>query len=146
MTIHPPTRPEDTHLAELGAQQPPVPAWPEFTNLVQEDDGSYKQTSQTPEINACLGAAVKRANANLVLIDSFPDIDDQEHWLVDALNFELTVNQSRIVNVVGERARADDNYFNCLLSMVIVVPSTRSHGLRSFARLVTAGAATGRPH
>ena len=67
-----------------------APAWPAFTNLVQDDDGSYKQTGQTTEINNGLSAAVKRANSNLLLIDSFPDVERQEQWLVDALRRELS--------------------------------------------------------
>jgi len=98
----------------------PVPTWPKFTELIQDDDGSYKQTGQITEINNCLGAAVKRANANIVLIGSFPNIDEQEQWLVDALTFELTSrSQSHVIEEVRERARVDVNYFHSLLSMVI---------------------------
>jgi len=96
-----------------------IPTWPDFTNLVQEEDGTYKQTGQITEISACLGAAIKRANTNLILKDSFPGIEEQEEWLVDALRFELNArSQSCIIDVVGERAKTDINYFNCLLSMV----------------------------
>ncbi|KAF9790564.1 hypothetical protein BJ322DRAFT_1017247 [Thelephora terrestris] len=49
---------------------PPVLAWPGFTDLVQEDNRSYKQTSQTTKFNNCLSAVVKRANSNLLLINS----------------------------------------------------------------------------
>ena len=105
----------------------PIPAWPTHTNLLQDGDGSYKQTGQISEINNCLGAAVKRANANLVLTHSFPEIDEQERWLVESLNFELNErSRSRIVTAVRERASVDVNYFHCLLSMVIANSSTCS--------------------
>ena len=118
MAIRPPIsllpNPRDPHLVQ------PTPAWATFTNLVQDGDGFYKQTGQITEINNCLGAAVKRANANLVLIDSFPGVDVQEQWLADALRFELTARgQDHIISAVRERANADINYFHCLLSMVI---------------------------
>jgi len=48
-----------------------IPTW---TDLVWEENGTYKQTAQHPELNACLSATVKRANANLVLVDSFPSL------------------------------------------------------------------------
>jgi len=106
----------------------PTPAGPTFTDLVQDGDGSYKQTGQIIEINNCLGAAVKRANANLVLIDSFPDVDEQERWMVDALKFGLAAgSQSHIIKAVEDRARADSNYFHCLLSMVIAGSGAHSH-------------------
>lgn len=125
-TVHVPINPfldpGDTPLAW------PAPAWPTFTDLVQDGDGSYKQTGQIIEINNCLGAAVKRANANLVLIDSFPDIDEQERWLVDALKFGLTAgSQSHAIKAVEEWARVDGNYFHCLLSMVIAGSGAHSH-------------------
>lgn len=102
-----------------GYVQPSL-GWPVSTELVQAEDGSYKQTGQIIEINNCLSAAVKRANSNLVLINSFPGIEDQEQWLADALKFELSAgNQSHVIKMVGERARVHINYFNCLLSMVI---------------------------
>ena len=41
-----------------GVQLQPMPA---LADLIQEDDGSYKQTSQHPEISAFLGATVKQA-------------------------------------------------------------------------------------
>ena len=82
--------------------------------------GSYKQTGQITKVNNCLSAAVRRANTNLVLVDSFPNVGEQEQWLVDALGFELTArNQNHIIKAVGECARVDINYFHCLLSMVI---------------------------
>lgn len=89
-------------------------------NLIQDSNGSYKQTGQTVEINNCLSAAVKQANSHLVLIDSFPGVKQQEQWLADALTSELCVrSQTPIIKVVGERARVDIGYFNTLLSMVI---------------------------
>lgn len=98
----------------------PIPAWPASTDLIQEDNGSYKQTSQTTEISNCLSAAVKQANSNLLLINSFPDVDQQERWLVDALKLELSTRTcGHVIRAVGECARADINYFYCLLSMVI---------------------------
>ena len=54
-----------------------TPAW---TDLVQEENGKYKQTSQRPELNACLGAAVKCATANLVLFDAFPSLHVRDKW------------------------------------------------------------------
>ena len=99
---------------------PPIPGWPAFTELNQAEDGSYKQTGQIIEINNCLSVAVRRANSNLVLKGSFPDIEEQEKWLADALKFALsTENQGHVISKVEERAKVDINYFNCLLSMVI---------------------------
>ncbi|KAF9790875.1 hypothetical protein BJ322DRAFT_1017503 [Thelephora terrestris] len=116
--IHPQTSLFPNH-GNMGLAQP-VPAWPAFTELIQEDNGSYKQTSQTTEISNCLSAAVKRANSNLLLIDSFPDVDQQERWLVDALKFELSARTcGHVIKAVGERARVDLDYFYCLPSMVI---------------------------
>ena len=126
MTAHPPTTllldPGNPNLAQ------PTPAWPAFTDLFEDGDGTYKQTGQITEINNCLGAAVKRANSNLVLVNSFPSVDEQERWLVDALGFELTArSQNRTIEAVGERARADGDYFHSLLSMVIADAGTYSH-------------------
>lgn len=97
-----------------------IPGWPAFTNLVRDSDRSYRQTSQITEINNFLSAAVKRANANLVLISSFPNVEQQEQWLVDALKFELYAGTcGHVINVVGERASRETDYFYSLLSMVI---------------------------
>ncbi|KAF9791889.1 hypothetical protein BJ322DRAFT_1015835 [Thelephora terrestris] len=113
--IHPPAN----HFPNPTDHKQSIPSWPAFTELAQAEDGSYKQTGQTIEINNCLSTAVKRANANLVLNDSFPDTEDQEQWLSDALRFALSAgNQSHVINMVGERARVDIKYFNCLLSMI----------------------------
>lgn len=123
--VHPPT---DLFSNPTGYVQP-SPGWPASTELIRAEDGFYKQTGQIIEINNCLSAAVKRANSNLVLINSFPGIEDQERWLADALKFELSAgNQSHVIKMVGERARVHTNYFNCLLSMVIeltIAGSTR---------------------
>jgi hypothetical protein len=101
-----------------------VPAWPEFTELVQDDDGTYKQTGQTTEISSLLSAAVKRANSNLLLINSFPEVEEQEQWLVDALRLEFSTRaHSHVIKVVGERASVEINYFRCLLSMVMIAGS-----------------------
>ena len=98
-----------------------------YTNLVEDSDGTYKQTGQVTEINNCLGAAVKRANANLVLIHSFPNVDEQERWLAESLNFELAArSQSHVIVAVREWASADINYFHRLLSMVIAGSSAHS--------------------
>ncbi|KAF9780632.1 hypothetical protein BJ322DRAFT_1112629 [Thelephora terrestris] len=121
---------------------PPVPAWPAFTELIQEDNGSYKQTSQTAEINNCLSAAVKRANSNLLLINSFPDVDQQEQWLVDGLKFELSARTcGHVIKAVGECARVDIDYFYCLLSMI----RNRWSGYRQTV-LNVARALVGSPH
>lgn len=99
---------------------PPIPGWPAFTELNQAEDGTYKQTGQIIGVNNCLSVAVRRANFNLVLKGSFPDIKEQEKWLADALKFALSSkNQGHVINKVEERAKVDINYFVCLLSMVI---------------------------
>ena len=109
-----------------------VVTWPAFTNLIQDSDGSYKQTGQTTEISNCLSAAVKRAHSNLLLINSFPGLEEQERWLTEALKFELpSRTDSPIIQAVGERAKVDLNYFYCLLSMVIAKTS------RTFKLLTT---------
>ena len=96
-----------------------VVTWPAFTNLIQDSDGSCKQTGQTTEISNCLSAAVKRANSNLLLINSFPDLEEQERWLTETLKFELSSRtDSPIIQAVGERAKVDLNYFYCLLSII----------------------------
>ncbi|KAF9782956.1 hypothetical protein BJ322DRAFT_1220044 [Thelephora terrestris] len=115
LEIHPPANQSPNPIDHTQ----PILGWPAFTELIQAEDGSYKQTGQITEINNCLSVAVKRANANLVLTDSFPDTEVQEQWLADALKFALSPeNQSHVITKVGERARVDINYFNCLLSMI----------------------------
>jgi len=45
---------------------PPPLVWPTTTDLVVGKDGRYRQSEQTREIQACLGAAARRANGNRV--------------------------------------------------------------------------------
>lgn len=118
-SVNPPT----THLSIANpTNSQSIKVWPAFTDLIQDDNGSYKQTRQISEINNFLGGVVKRANSNLVLVNSFPDPEQQEQWLVNALNSELAAkNGNHVINAVGERAMADANYFNRLLSMVMLI-------------------------
>ena len=110
--ITPPLPPlgPDTHLQQ-------APTW---TDLVQEENGSYKQTSQHPEIYACLSATVKRATANLVLVNAFPSLHDRDAWVLDSLMTELLIrqNNSYFIGAVAERVKIDEHYLNCLISMV----------------------------
>ena len=102
-----------------GIQLQPMPA---LADLIQEDDGSYKQTSQHPEISAFLGATVKQATANLILFNAFPSLHTRDLWLVDSLRAELAIRRkaSNIINAVAERVEVDEHYLGSLLSMVIV--------------------------
>ena len=95
-----------------------IPTW---TDLVQEENGSYKQTSQHPELNACLSAAVKRANTKLLFVDAFPSLHDRDTWTLDSLRTELSIRResSHFVDAVAKRVSVDEHYLNCLLSMVI---------------------------
>lgn len=99
-----------------------VPTW---TDLVQEEDGAYKQTSQHPELNTCLSATIKRANTNLVVFDAFPSLHIRYTWLLDSLRLEFAIRRDRslFINAVAERADVDENYLNCLISMVITLPN-----------------------
>lgn len=108
-----------------GIQLQPMPA---LADLIQEDDGSYKQTSQHPEISAFLGATVKQATANLILFNAFPSLHTRDLWLVDSLRAELTIRRktSNIINAVAERVEVDEQYIGSLLSMVIVDRCGRS--------------------
>ena len=91
-----------------------------WTDLVQEDNGTYKQTAQHPELNACLSATVKRANANLVLVDAFPSLLTRDEWVLVSLRMELAARRgsSHFINAVAERVNVDEYYLNCLLAMV----------------------------
>ena len=102
-----------------GVQLQPMPA---LADLIQEDDGSYKQTSQHPEISAFLGATVKQATANLILFNAFPSLHTRDLWLMDSLRAELAIRRkaSNIINAVAERVEVDEHYLGSLLSMVIV--------------------------
>jgi len=102
---------------------PPVPAWPAITDLVVGREGHYQQSDQIPEVQACLRAAVRRANANLALLDGFPDPRRKGQWLADALGMELSEcrNASTNMAAVDDRARHDVQYFNRLLYMVTFV-------------------------
>ena len=100
----------------------PLPlAWPAITDLVIGKEGRYQQSDQIPEIQACLSASVRRANANLALLDGFPDPHRKGQWLADALGMELSKRRNTSINVaaVDDRARHDAQYFNRLLYMVI---------------------------
>lgn len=72
---------------------PLLPVWPAITALVERDKGSFRQSDQSPEIQACLGAAIQRANWNLVLINGFPDPQTKTRWLADALKAELKIRR-----------------------------------------------------
>ena len=97
------------------------PAWPAITDLVVGRDGRYQQSDQTPEIQACLKAAVRRANGNLVFLDGFPEALHKARWLGDALVTELIERRKGSITVVAvdDRARSDQQYFNQLLHMVM---------------------------
>lgn len=94
------------------------PVWPAITDLVKGRDGRYQQSDQIPEIQACLKAAVRRANANLGFYDAFPDTHRKGEWLANALVKELGARRNGTIEAVDDRARHDDQYFNRLLSMV----------------------------
>lgn len=101
---------------------------PALADLIQDDDGSYKQTSQHPEISAFLSATVKQATINLVLFNAFPSLHVRDLWLVDSLRAELAIRRktSNIINAVAERVEVDEQYLGSLLSMVIVDRCGRS--------------------
>ena len=103
-----------------------TPAW---TDLVQEENGKYKQTSQRPELNACLGAAVKCATANLVLFDAFPSLHVRDKWALDSLRAEFAMRRgdSPFIDAVEKRSRVDKNYLLSLLSMVNINSRARFH-------------------
>jgi len=106
---------------------PLMPAWPAITDLVVGREGHYQQSDQIPEVQACLRAAVRRANANLALLDGFPDPRRKCQWLADALGMELSEcrNASTNMAAVDDRARHDTQYFNRLLYMVTLSTDTR---------------------
>ena len=99
----------------------PLPlVWPAITDLVVGKDGRYQQSDQIPEIQACLRAAVRRANADLAFLDAFPDTHRKGLWLAQALSVELGERRrgSMSIEAVDDRARHDERYFNRLLFMV----------------------------
>ena len=104
---------------QLLVPQPP-PEWLAATDLVKREDGKYRQSDQSPEIQACLSAAVQRANANLVFISGFPDPLTKRRWLTGALKMELGERRkgSATIAIVDDRARDDERYFSRLQSMV----------------------------
>ena len=109
---------------ELGIVSPrmlhlPV-VWPTITDLV-ERDGTCQQSDQSPEIQACLKAAVRRANGSLAFVDGFPDVHHRTEWLGKALEKELADARGRSVTIaaVDDRAKIDQPYLNKLLYMVI---------------------------
>ena len=97
------------------------PSWPAITDLVESKPGHYQKSAQAAEIQACLAAAVQRANANLVFINGFPDTECKGQWLASALTVELNEHRKKSVGMaaVDDRARSDQQYFNQLLSTVI---------------------------
>ena len=122
----------------LGIIPPPAPnnlppAWPAVTDLVIGHEGLYQQSDQSPEIQACLGAAVRRANGNLVFVDGFPDPHRKAQWLGESLVTELSMRRkgSTSMEAVDDRAQKDQQYLNLLLYMV-----TRAISIR--ARVMTA--------
>ena len=119
--------------AELGVTPPPalypLPLmWPAVTNLVAGRDGCFQQSGQTPEVQACLGAAVRRANGNLVFVDAFPDAFRKSQWLGEALVMELNDCRGGSVSMaaIDDRARGDEKYFKQLLYMVICFVSAHN--------------------
>lgn len=116
-----------TILQPLVPQLPP--AWLVATDLVKREDGNYRQSDQTPEIQACLSAAVQRANANLVFNSGFPDPLTKGRWLASALTTELGERRKGggTIAIVDDRARNEGRYFSRLQSMVTysVVTVTR---------------------
>jgi len=117
-----------------------------WTDLVQEGNGTYKQTAQHPELNACLSSAIRRATANLVLVDAFPSLHTRDAWALESLKSELSVqrNGSNFINAVASRAEVDEHYLNCLLSMVIPGSRTRDHTQQRHFRSVGAGVVSDR--
>lgn len=101
-----------------------VPSW---TDLAQEGNGTYKQTAQHPEINACLSAMVKHATTNLVLVNAFPSLHDRDAWTLATLRMELSIrwNDSPVINAVAEQVNDDKRYLNCLFSMVTASSRTQ---------------------
>ena len=109
------------------ALQPLPIVWPANIDLVVGPEGRFRQSDQIPEIQTCLGAAVRRANANLVFLDAFPDAHRKGQWLAQALATELNDrrNTSTSIEAVDDRARREDQYFNRLLYMVTWLSSWR---------------------
>lgn len=103
--------------------------WPAVTDLVAGENGRYQQSDQTPEIQACLRATVRRANGNLVFLDAFPDPHCKAQWLGESLVIELNERRggSPSMAAVDDRARTDAQYFNQLLHMVITFVSARNN-------------------
>lgn len=134
--VYPPVNniapPPELGIAPPSALYPPPPMWPAVTNLVAGRDGSFQQSSQTPEVQACLSAAVRRANANLVFIDGFPDALRKNQWLGEALVIELSDRRggSASMAAIDDRARGDEKYIKQLLYMVICFVSARNDATR----------------
>ena len=108
--------------AALQALVPQLPpAWLAATDLIKREDGNYRQSDQTPKIQACLSAAVQRANANLVSNSGFPDPLTKGRWLAGALKMELGERRKggATIAIVDDRARNDERYFSRLQSMVM---------------------------
>lgn len=133
----------------LPAPDPLMPAWLPITDLVIGRDSHYQQSDQSPEIQACLSATVRRANANLILLDGFPDPHRKGQWLADALGIELSQRRKASTNIaiLDDRARHDAQFFNRLLYMVTrsasihhaVITTEKNH-----PRFVADGAHSGR--
>ena len=128
---------------------PPLPVWPAITTLQVGKDGRIQQSNQIPEVQACLRAAVRRANANLALVDGFPDLHRRGAWLSQALGTELNRrrNESTSMEAIADRALFDQQYFNSLLHMVnrfvtaYCVPMTAK---KSYPRFTADGVHSGR--
>ena len=100
-------------------QLPPA-TWTSATDLRVKDSGGLRQSLQHPDIKLCISEAVNRANANLFLVDPFPDLKTRNTWLENSLAQELT-NHSKanlFLREVNTRAKMDNAYFNQLFTMV----------------------------
>lgn len=128
-TAPPPTQ----HIIQPHEQVTPLPmptplppVWPAISQLVEGRNGRYQQSDQIPEIQACLRGVVRRANANLALVDGFPSPHRRGQWLAEALVSELRERRKGSMNMaaVDDRAQQDGQYFNNLLYMVspLLVP------------------------
>lgn len=107
-------------LVPLPALVPLPLVLPVSIELVIGRDGRYQQSDQIPEIQACLKVVVRRANANLALVDGFPDPLRKGEWLAATLISELGERRKGSINMaaVDDRAKHDRQYFNNLLLMV----------------------------
>lgn len=130
--ITPPPMPTEPGVALPLALHPFPLTWPAITNLVPGRDGRCQQSGQTPEVQACLGAAVRRANGNLVFLDGFPDALRKNKWLGEALVIELNDRRGGSASMVAidDHARGDKQYFKQMLYMVTCFVSPRDDAMQ----------------